>query len=88
MEPGVLRSVDCHAFAAVHLRPRLGARISRPSIDGLRTVHVLSGTVVVDPGSTTLGCGESAIVPAALGGYQVAAIEEDSEVVEVSTPAR
>jgi len=88
MEPGVLRSVDCHAFAAVHLRPRLGARISRPSIDGLRTVHVLSGTVVVDPGSTTLGCGESAIIPAALGGYDVVAIEENSEVVEVSTPAR
>ncbi len=88
IEPGVLRSVDCHAFAAVHLRPPLGARISRPPADGLRTVHVLSGTVVIDPGSTTLGCGESAIVPAALGGYDVSALEEGSEVVEVSTPAR
>jgi hypothetical protein len=88
MEPGVLRSVDCHAFAAVHLRPRLGARISRPSTHGLRTLHVLSGAVVIDPGSAKLGCGESAIVPAALNGYDVVAIEEDSEVVEVSTPAQ
>jgi hypothetical protein len=87
MGPGVLRSVDCHAFTAVHLRPRLGARVSRPAMQGLRTVHVLGGAVVVDPGSTALGRGESAIIPAALGGYDVVAIEQDSEVLEVSAPA-
>ena len=86
--PGVWRSVDCEAFAAVHLRPPLGARISRPAADGVRTVHVLSGAVVVDPGSTTLRRGESAVVPVALGGYDVAATEDGSEVVEVSMPAR
>ena len=86
--PGILRSVDCHAFAAVHLRPRPGARISRPPTQGLRTVHVLSGAVVVDPGSTALGRGESAIIPAALDGYDVVAIDPDSEVLEVSASAR
>ena len=86
--PGVRRSVDCEAFAAVHLRPPLGARMFRPAADGVRTIHVLSGAVLVDPGSTALRRGESAVVPVALGGYDVAAVEEDSEVVEVSMPAR
>jgi mannose-6-phosphate isomerase class I len=86
--PGVWRSVECAAFAAVHLRPLLGARISRPGTEGVRTVHVLSGAVVVDPGSTALRRGESAVVPVALGGYDVQATEERSEVVEVSMPAR
>ena len=49
-------------------------------------MHVLSGAVVVDPGSTALRRGESAVVPVALGGYDVAATEECSEVVEVSMP--
>jgi mannose-6-phosphate isomerase class I len=86
--PGVLRSAHCHAFAAVHLRAPAGARVRRPPADGVRTVHVLGGTVVVSPGSAILGRGESAIVPAALGGYAVQVLEAGSEVVEVSTPAR
>jgi mannose-6-phosphate isomerase class I len=84
--PGILRSVECRAFAAVHLRLHRGARVSRPSSRGVRSLHVLSGAIVVDPGSTTLGRGESALVPVALGGYDAAAIEDDSEVVEVSMP--
>src|SRR5262249_9809481 len=85
--PDAVRSVTCPAFAAVHLRPPAGGRVSRPAIDSARTVHVLSGAVVVDPGSTMLRRGESAIVPVALGGYDISAIEDGSELVEVSLPA-
>src|SRR5262245_25817983 len=88
IEPGILRVIDGPAFAAVLLRPRRGAQIFRPAAEHVRTVHVLSGAVLVDPGSVTLRRGESAVIPAALGGYTVAASEENSEVAEVSLPAR
>ena len=88
IEPGILRVIDGPAFGAVLLRPRRGAHIVRPAAEHIRTVHVLSGAVLVDPGSVTLRRGESAVIPAALGGYTVAASEENSEVAEVSLPAR
>ena len=85
--PGIARLVDGPAFAAVMLRPLRGTRILRPATDEVRTVHVLSGAVVIDPGSVTLRRGESALVPVALGSYAVAA-SEDSDVAELSMPAR
>ena len=85
--PGLWRLVDGPAFAAVQLRLPVGARMDRPPAAALRTLHVLSGAVVVEPGSATLRRGEAAIVPVALGGYAVVGLEDHSEIVEISMPA-
>ncbi|HUQ52257.1 MAG TPA: type I phosphomannose isomerase catalytic subunit [Gammaproteobacteria bacterium] len=89
VRPGVRRSVDSEYFRLEHLdpTPRLAVdvRESPP-----HCLHALSGTVNVTRGGGellgTLERGESALVPARVGAYRVAADGERASLVKVDLP--
>jgi mannose-6-phosphate isomerase class I len=89
LRPGVRRSVDCEYFRVEHLEPTPGlavdVRASPP-----HCLHALAGRVSVTRGDgeplCTLERGESALVPARVGTYRVAADREPASLVKVDLP--
>jgi mannose-6-phosphate isomerase class I len=89
VRPGVRRSVDCEYFRLEHLDPTseltIDVRASPP-----HCLHALAGTVsVTRAGGDVLGTlerGESALVPAGVGAYRLAADGGPATLVKVDLP--
>jgi hypothetical protein len=88
--PGLLRSVECAFFGVDHLRPGR-APVAQSSDGGPRTLHAIRGSLEIRApgGAVRLRRGESALLPAALGAYEVAAHDGAAgcEAVQVRIPA-
>ena len=88
--PGVFRSVRDASFVVDHLRPRPGAAIGLPAATPMHTLHAIRGSVELrfarGRGRASLNRGESALIPAALGGYRLSTADGDAEVVMVTVP--
>lgn len=90
--PGVSVSVDCEFFRLEHLRPAAAQSVHVPD-EGVHCLHVIDGSVEVHGADgRSLGRlerGQSALVPKAVGAYEVAAAQpahSDVHVVKVSLP--
>ncbi|MDH3645527.1 MAG: hypothetical protein OER80_02010 [Gammaproteobacteria bacterium] len=87
--PGVFRSVKSDSFIVDHIRPEKD-RIMSIAGKHFHTLHLIHGSVVLieNTGNTTkLTTGESAIVPATVDAYQVAA-DASAELIRVNLPSR
>jgi hypothetical protein len=83
-EPGVTRTISCHAFEVHHLSASEGAQPRRDSGEP-RTLHVVSGAleIATESGSVALARGQSAFLPAKVAGYR---LRGKGEAVEVRVP--
>ncbi|WP_428099851.1 hypothetical protein [Candidatus Rariloculus sp.] len=88
--PGTLVSVDSEYFRVEHLRPTPALTVNVPAQQP-HCLHALSGQVVVrgaDGGAIgALARGESALVPAGVGAYSIAAGARGADIVKASLPA-
>lgn len=85
-QPGVYRSVASECFVVDHIRPNPDP--VRVADGGFRTLHVIAGTATLTDGEgaqTRLGTGESALVPAAVNGFQVEG-NAHAEIISVTLP--
>jgi mannose-6-phosphate isomerase class I len=89
LRPGVRRSVDCEYFRVEHLDPRPGLVVDLRAASP-HCLHALAGRVSVtrEDGEPlcTLDRGESALVPAGVGTYRVAADGEPASLIKVNLP--
>jgi hypothetical protein len=89
VRPGVQRSVDSEYFRLEHLMPVLGPGIDVPAA-APHSLHALAGRVVLVRADGaelgTLERGESALVPARVGAYRIAAVAAAAELVKVELP--
>lgn len=90
-QPGVFCSVNSASFRVEHLRPAAdqGQGVAIPS-EAPHCLHAISGAVKVHSAAGEeigrLRRGESALVPAGVGGYLLTTQEAGSEVVKASLP--
>ena len=89
VRPGVQRSVDCEYFRLEHLAPTARAEID-VAVAAPHSLHVIEGRVALTRrDGEDLGLlerGDSALVPALVGAYRVAAIDEPAQLVKVELP--
>ena len=89
VRPGVYRSVDCDYFRLEHLKPTKRRPVDVPAA-APHSLHALAGSVRVRNAAGVevgvLARGESALVPAGVGAYRVAAVATPAEIVRVELP--
>jgi mannose-6-phosphate isomerase class I len=89
VRPGVRRSVDCEYFRLEHLEPTPQLAIDVGATPP-HCLHALAGRVSVTRADGeplgTLERGESALVPAQVGAYRLAAAGEPAAIVKVDLP--
>lgn len=88
--PGIARSVRDAHFVVDHVRPQPGRQVMVPGAAMPQTLHVIRGEVAIanQRGETcaVLPRGRSALIPVAMGAYQITSADNEAEVVRVSLP--